>query len=94
MTPRLVGGIAVATLTVGILTGAAGAIVARDARSPAGNLATVMADHMGGANMGSMMGGPMMGGPMMGGSMMGAGPSFSPQDHLSHHATPTPEPKR
>lgn len=74
MTPRLVGGIAVGMLAVGILTGAAGAIVVRDATSPDADIAAVMASHMGGAGMGSMMSGSMMSG-----SMMGPGSSFGPE---------------
>jgi hypothetical protein len=76
MTPRIVGGIAAATFAIGILTGAAGTIVARDASTPQTNFAAVMADHMGDQGTGSMMGtgaGSMMGtgaGSMMSGSMM------------------------
>lgn len=90
MTSRFVGGIAVAMLAVGVLTGAAGTIVVRDATSPEANLAAVMTDHMSGAGMGSMMSSSMM----AGGSMMGAEPSISPQDHQAHHAMPSPEPTR
>ena len=69
MTPRLVGGIAAATFAIGILTGAAGTIVARDASTPQTDFAAVMADHMGAQGTGSMMGTGM--GSMMSGSMMG-----------------------
>lgn len=68
MTPRHIGGIAAAGFALGILTGAAGAIVVRDATSPDTSLATAMADHMGGTGMGWMMSG----------SMMGAWSSFDP----------------
>ena len=74
MTPRLVGGIAVAMLAVGVLTGAAGTIVVREAPTPAADLAAIMADHMNDAGMASMMSGAMMGS----GSMMGPGSSFGP----------------
>lgn len=73
MTPRLVGGIAAATFAIGILTGAAGTIVARDATTSQTDVAAVMADHMGGQATGSTMGstsGAGMG-SMMSGSMMG-----------------------
>ena len=55
MTPRIVGGIAAATFAIGILTGAAGTIVARDASTPQANFAAVMAEHMGGQGTASMM---------------------------------------
>lgn len=71
MTPRLVGGIAAATFAIGILTGAAGTIVARDATTTDTNFAAVMADHMDGVGTASMM-------SMMSGSMMGPGSSFGP----------------
>jgi hypothetical protein len=74
MTPRLVGGIAVAMLAIGVLTGAAGAIVVREATMPAADLAATMTDHMNDAGMASMMSGAMMGS----GSMMGPGSSFGP----------------
>ena len=67
MTPRLVGGIAAATFAIGILTGAAGTIVARDASTPQTNFAAAMADHMGGQGTASMMGTGM--GSMRSGSM-------------------------
>lgn len=73
MTPRLAGGIAAAAFAIGILTGAAGTIVARDATSPDANPAAVMANHMGNQGMGSMVSGGMMSG-----SMMGPGSSFGP----------------
>jgi hypothetical protein len=73
MTPRLVGGIAAATFAIGILTGAAGTIVARDATTPRTDFAAVMADHMDDVSTASMMSGGMMSG-----SMMGPGSSFGP----------------
>jgi len=73
MTRRLVGGLAAATFAVGILTGAAGTIVIRDATTPDANLAAVIADHMSGAITASMMSGGMMSG-----SMMSHGTSFGP----------------
>ncbi len=72
MTTRLVGGIAAASLAIGILTGAAGTIVASDLTRPRSDVAAVMADHMGDQGMASMMSG------MMAGSMMGPGASFNP----------------
>lgn len=72
MTPRLVGGIAVAMLAVGVLTGAAGTIVVRESTTPPAYPTAIMADHMNDAGMASMMSGAMMGS----GSMMGPGSSF------------------
>jgi hypothetical protein len=74
MTTRLAGGPAAITLAVGILVGAAGTIVIRDAADPRTDPVAAMADQVGG--MQSMMG--MMGGSMMGGSMMG-GPGTNGQ---------------
>jgi len=74
MTTRRIGGIAAAVFVLGILTGAAGTIVVRDATTPETNLAAVMADHMATAGTASMMGS----GAMMSGSMMGSGSSFGP----------------
>lgn len=90
MTPRLVGGIAAATFAIGILTGAAGTIVARDASTPQTNLAAVMADHMGGASTASMMSGSIMGaGP---GMMSGPAASFMPGSlHDQHHPAASPD---
>ena len=88
MTPRIVGGIAAATFAIGILTGAAGTIVARDASTPQTNFGAVMADHMGDQGTGSMMGtgaGSMMGtgaGSMMSGSMMGSTSSVPDMDGM------------
>jgi hypothetical protein len=89
MTPRLVGGIAAATFAVGILTGAAGAIVIRDATTP--DLAAVMADHMSGQDMASMMSGLMMGADgagMMGGPAASAMPG---SQHDLHHPASSPD---
>ena len=93
MTARLVGGIAAAALAVGILVGAAGAVVVRGPSTPD------LADHM--AQMSGMM--AMMGGSSMMGSdssMMGsgstsdAGATVSPEDHAAHHGLPNPSPVR
>ena len=78
MTSRLVGGLAATTLAVGILAGAAGTIMARDAVTPQTSCGAAMGDHMGDQDMGSMMSGSMMSGSMMSGSMMGPGSSFGP----------------
>jgi hypothetical protein len=98
MTPRLVGGIAAATFAIGILTGAAGMIVARDASTPQTNFAAVMAYHMGTQGTGSMMSGGMMSGSTMGpgssfgpGMMNGPAPSSMPGSlHDLHHPSATP----
>jgi hypothetical protein len=76
MTPRLVGGIAVAMLAVGVLTGAAGTIVVRESTTTPADLAAIMTDHMDDSGMGSMMSGAMMGSMMGSGSAMGPGSSF------------------
>ena len=104
MTPRIVGGIAAATFAIGILTGAAGTIVARDASTPQTDVAAVMADHMGDQGTGSMMGtgaGSMMSGSMTvpsGTGMMNPGSSITPDasslpdgGHDSHHPAASPE---
>ena len=92
MTPRLVGGIAAATFAIGILTGAAGTIVARDASTPQTDVAAVMADHMDDQGMGSMMSGSMMGpGSSFGPGMM-SGPAASSMpgnQHDLHHPAAT-----
>lgn len=75
-------------LAIGILVGAAGTIVARDATST---------DHMRDlSGMMSMMGAGDMSGmmSMMGGSAMGPKASMTRGDHESHHATPSPEATR
>jgi hypothetical protein len=64
MTLRLVGGIAAATFAIGMLSGAAGTIVARDATTPRTDLAAVITDHMGDQGMRSMMSGGMMSGSL------------------------------
>jgi hypothetical protein len=90
MTTRLVGGLAVMTLALGILIGAAGVIVIREAADPRTDPVAGMADQMGG--MQSMM--AMMGGSMMGGSGMG-GPGIAPGPlHELHHPAVSPEPTR
>jgi hypothetical protein len=97
MTTRIGAAIAAGFLAIGILVGAAGTIVVRDATT------TDLADHMRAmsasagfmgsmAGMMSMMGGDMSG--MMGGSPMGPNASLTPGDHESHHAGPSPEAAR
>lgn len=97
MTPRLVGGIAAVTFAIGILIGAAGAIVVRDSTTTdvAGHMRdmSMSAGSMGSmAGMMSMMGGDMSG--MMSGSPMGPNAPMSPDEHGSHHAVPSPEATR
>jgi len=96
MTRKLAGGIAAATLSLGILIGAAGTIVVRDATTPQPDFAAAMAEHMDGqgtAGMMSMMGGSTMGpNASMGPEMMGPNASAVPGGlHDMHHASPTPE---
>ena len=90
MTTRIGAAIAAGFLAVGILVGAAGTIVVRDATT------TDFADHMrdmsaSAGSMGSMAG--MM--SMMGsGSPMGSDAWMTPGEHESHHAIPSPEATR
>jgi hypothetical protein len=91
MTPGLVGGLAAATFAVGILTGAAGTIVIRDA---APNQSAIMVDHMSGQGMNAMMSGSMMGpGSQPGPGMMKApGASRMPGSlHDQHHRSAAPD---
>jgi hypothetical protein len=102
MTTRIGAAIAAGFLSLGILVGAAGTIVVRDATR------TDMADHMGdmsasAGSMGSMAGMmSMMGEADMAGmmSMMGSrspvspDASMAPGEHESHHAMPSPEATR
>ena len=81
MSNRIVAALGAATLTVGILIGAAGAVLVGNATTP---------DGMGmNGTMGQMMntvGGSMMGGSMMGGSMMGGVDSDDMAEwHAQHH---------
>jgi hypothetical protein len=69
--------IAAGFLAIGILVGAAGAVVVGGAGT------ADFAGHM--RDMGSMM--SMTGGP---GSMMGPGSFMAPADHGAHHAAPSP----
>jgi hypothetical protein len=98
MTTRIGAAIAACFLALGILVGAAGTIVVRDATR------TDVAAHMGdmsasAGSMGSMAGMmSMMGAGDVAGmmSMMGAGfpmppdGSMEPGEHESHHAMPSP----
>lgn len=99
MNNTIVGGIAAGFLAIGILVGAAGTFVVRDATTGdlVGNMTAGMGSNMTG-DMGSMM--SMMSGSMMGqnGSigpgMMAPGsstPPMDPSDHDSHHALPSPQ---
>jgi hypothetical protein len=82
MTTRIGAAIAAGFLAIGILVGAAGTIVVRDATTP---------DHMGDmAGMASMMGDGGMAGMMS----MTPGASVTPDEHGSHHETPSPETTR
>ena len=93
MTTRLTGGLITAAFAIGILTGAAGIIVARDATTPSSDLAAVMAYHMSGQGMALMMAGSMMGpGSSVGPGMMN-GPAASSMPgtlHDLHHPSATP----
>jgi len=88
MSKRIVAALGAATLTVGILIGAAGAVLVGNATTPDGmGMNGTMGQMMNTAG-GSMMGGSMMGGSMMGGSMMG-GADFDDMAewHAQHHGT-------
>lgn len=77
MSNKTVAAIAAAALTVGMLVGAAGAIVVGDVTSP-----DPTGRGMWGQTM-PMMGGPMMGGPMMGEADLGDMAAL----HAQHHGT-------
>ena len=64
MSNRIVAGVAGVALALGIVVGAAGAIVVQDRTTPGTAIMNGMPAGMGAS---------MMGGSMMGGSMMGAG---------------------
>lgn len=86
MTPRVAAAIAAGMLAIGILVGAAGAVVIRDATAP--DMAQHMSQMAGMAEgMGQMAG---MMSSMGRGASMGGGASMSPQDHASHHTQPAP----
>ena len=88
MTTRIGAAVAAGFFAIGLLVGAAGTIVVRDATT------TDPADHMGAmTGMMSMMGAGNMPG-MMGGSPMTPSASMRPADHESHHALPSPEASR
>ena len=72
MSNRIVAGVAGVALALGIVVGAAGAIVVQDRATPGTAIMNGMPAGMGGSMMGAGMGGSMMGAGM-GGSMMGAG---------------------
>ncbi len=92
MTTRFGAAIAAGFLAIGILVGAAGTIVIRDATTPE-HMADMrgMMSMMGPDGMTQMMGSDM---PMGPGASMGPDASMSPQEHESHHATPSPEATR
>ncbi|HET7727824.1 MAG TPA: hypothetical protein VFK54_10940 [Candidatus Limnocylindrales bacterium] len=80
MTARTATALAAAMLAVGVLVGAAGAVLMRGATTPDWAL---MADHMAG----------IQGMPMVAAPMMGPGASMPPADHGAHHpgiASPAP----
>ena len=81
MNTRLAGGLIAAAFAIGILTGAAGIIVARDGTTPSTDLPSVMAEHMSGQGMAAMM-------PS---SMMGPGSSFRPEMMNGRPASSMPE---
>ena len=77
---KVAGLLAGAALAAGLVLGAAGAIVAREASPAAAN--ADWAGHM--QAMSSMMGGS--------GGMMGSGATTMPDWMLEHHGLATPEP--
>ena len=98
MTTRIGAAVAAGFFAIGLLVGAAGTIVVRDATTtdPADHMRVMAAapGSMGGmAGMMSMMGAGGMSG-MMGGSPMTPNASMRPADHESHHALPSPEASR
>ena len=85
---RVAGLIAGIALAIGLVVGAAGAIVARDAVNPM-PAADSWADHM--AGMAGMMGGSGMGPDMMGPDMMGSDVSSMFDWMRQHHGPTTPQ---
>jgi hypothetical protein len=86
MTTRLVGGLTAAAFAIGMLTGAAAIIVAREATTPSSGFASAMADQMDGQGMAAMMSGSMMGAGHGPGMMGGPGASAMPGSlHEQHH---------
>ena len=86
MSTRLTGGLVAAAFAIGVLTGAAGIIVARDATPPTSDFASAMADHMDGRGMAAMTAGSMMGWGYGPGMMGGPGSSTMPGSlHDQHH---------
>lgn len=91
MTTKSTGVIAAGFLAIGIVVGTAGTIVARDDAAPdmAGHRrgSLMGGGSMDGISMMSMMGG---GSPMRPSTSMGPDASMSPEDHESHHMSPSP----
>lgn len=87
MTRKRTSGIAAVALVIGVLIGASGTIVLRDATVTDADQAAAMADHMNGQGMAGMM--SMSGSTagmmsMMSGSMMGGSTGLhGPRDHGS-----------
>ena len=77
MSNRIVAGVAGVALALGILVGAAGAIVVQDRTTPGTAIMNGMPAGMGGS---------MMGDSMMGDSMMGAGAGMDAM-HDQYHRT-------
>ena len=80
MTTKTTGVIAAGFLAIGMVVGAAGTIVARDDAAP-----HMAGDMRGMSSMMSMMGGH---------TPMRPDASMWPDDHGSHHASPSPEATR
>ena len=99
MTPRIVGGMAAAAFAIGILTGASGTIIVRDANAPDTDFAALMAAHMDDMSTASMMSGGMMSGSTTGpgssfgpGMMSGPAASSMPGSlHDQHHPSASPD---
>jgi putative sterol carrier protein len=97
MTRRRVGAIGAAAFAIGLVSGAAGTIVAHDATPSSSDLAAVMAgydmDSMMSGSMGWMMGWMMGPGSSFGAGMM-SGPAASSMPgslHDLHHPTTSPD---
>jgi hypothetical protein len=97
MTTRIAAGLVTASLAIGILVGAAGTIVVREAGAPRLGTMTDMAGAMGAlggtggmASVMAMMGSGMMGADPMSGPQ-GPGPRMSPGPwHDLHHPAASP----
>lgn len=91
MTRKSAGVLAAGMVALGILVANAGTLVARDATVPQTDMAAVMAEHMGGSDLGSMM---QMMGMMSGGAPGASAMPMRPDQHDLHHPSASSEVRR